>query len=287
MKKIVFNEYVKTFPHKIFGDLTVIKSNKEEDTYWFIGNEIQNVLGFKKLRNAINDADLDHDEVLHISKKNNEDFFKNLNSHLEKVRPFNGHTSEDPIISKFAPSITLIRESGLYGLAMTSRKPIAKDFRRAIRKDILPGVRKLFEKYKEVKLNTDIVLHLDVDYQKINSKWFNYMTHNIGGGHKAMIENRNISLKHTGKTPSKWKEEGKEEATKRGIAPSSIASGLDGMRLLEPEQSASISQHKQLLRLGISDDSAFMISDKSKEVFKLMIDSGVKPNELGGRDNEK
>ena len=46
-------EFVKIFPHQIFGDLTIIKSRVEDDTYWFVGKEIQEILGFQDLSQAI------------------------------------------------------------------------------------------------------------------------------------------------------------------------------------------------------------------------------------------
>jgi len=282
-KQLKFNDYVKSFPHQIFGDLTIIKSSKEEDTYWFVGKEIQQILGFSDLSHAIQYADLDADEILILNKKNNRKLFNDFLSHYsDKGSMFNIETSGDSIISKFSNSVTLIKESGLYGLAMTSRKPIAKDFKRAIRKDILPAVRKLFEVVNEIKLKHEILAHLDVEYQKFNSKYFNALKYGEGGQHKVMVENRSISVKHTNIPPNKWKKMGKEEATRRGIAPSKIASGLDGMRLLEPEESCSISQHKEYLRMGLPEEKAFALSnaDVTKGHFKLMIDNGVMPNEL-------
>lgn len=282
-KQLKFNDYVKSFPHQLFGDLTVIKSNKEEDTFWFIGKEIQNILGFQNLSQAITQADLDIDEVLYLEKNENKKLFNDFVEHFNskgdilKIQP-----SGDHIVSKFSNNITLIKESGLYGLAMASRKPIAKDFRRAIRKDILPAVRRLFEKVNEVKLRHEVLVHLDVEYQKFNSKYFNALKFGKGGQNQVVFDNWEMSVKHTNLPPNKWKANGKEEAVKRGIAPSKIASGLDGMRLLKPEESCSISQHKEYLRMGLSEEKAFALSnaDVTKASFKLMIDNGIIPNEL-------
>lgn len=286
MSKLKFNDYVKTFPHEIFGDLTTIKSHKEDDTFYFIGKEIQEILGFKDMWAAIENADLDADEFLILEKKKDKRIFNDFIDHFKnKVSHFKSETPNISIITKYTPTLTLIKESGLYGLAMSSRKPIAKEFRRAIRKDILPGVRKLFETYKEFKLNTDIVIHLDEDYQKINSRWFNYVTYNLGGKYNTINENIRMSRIHTGIMPNVWKSKGKKEAEKRGIPPSKIVSGLDGMRLLKGEESCAISQHKQLLKMGLSEEKAFKISENTKESYRFMIENGVVPNELF--DNKK
>lgn len=198
-----FNEFAKTFPHEIFGELTVIKNNKEEDTYWFVGKEIQQILGFAKLEQAIRYADLDDDEVLILEKKNNTKLFKSFIKHYDnKGDLLNKQPSTTPILSKYSNSITLVKESGLYGLAMTFRKPIAKYFRRAIRKDILPGVRKLFEKVKEIELKTDVILHLDNEYQKLNSKMINAINMQNGGVIKTVSYNIKSCKDHyNNKTP--------------------------------------------------------------------------------------
>lgn len=289
MKKLSFNNYVKSFPHQIFGNLTIIKSHKEKDTYWFIGKEIQEILGFKNLNQVITDADLDNDEVLVLDKKNNQKLFNDFIKHYDdKGYPLNGQPSGDTIISKFSNSITLIKESGLYGLAMASRKPIAKDFRRAIRKDILPAIRKLFEVVNEIKLRHDIIAHLDVEYQKFNSKYFNALKYGEGGKNRVIFDNWEMSMRHTKIPPHKWKKLGKEKAVKLGIPESRIASGLDGMRLLKPEESCCISQHKEYLRMGLTEEKAFGLSnaDISKSHFKLMINNGIIPNELNKFLNE-
>jgi prophage antirepressor-like protein len=283
MGDIKFNDYVKLFPHHLFGNLTVIKSKKEEDTYWFVGKEIQNLLGFKNLNQVISDADLDDDEVMILEKKNNNQLFDDFIKHYQnKVYPLNGQASEDPIFSKYSPSITLIKESGLYGLAMVSRKPIAKDFKRAIRKDILPAVRKLFEVKNKVSLKHNVELHFSIDVQKEYSKLFNRIRFLEGGVKKVVSDNIEMSMKHTGLPPIYWKNAGIEEAEKRGIPVSKIASGLDGMRLLAPEKSCAISLNKNYQERGISSEEAFSLTCNPKvyDFFSYLIESGIIPYEF-------
>jgi len=282
-------EFVKIFPHQIFGDLTIIKSRVEDDTYWFVGKEIQEILGFQDLSQAISKADLDVDEVLILNKKENKKIFDDFVKNYNEVSLLKREGSKTPLISKHTATITLIKESGLYGVGMASRKPIGKDFRRAIRKDILPGVRKLFEKIEKIQLRHDIIMHLDFEYQKFNSKCFNGMKFAEGGRYNVIFNNKEISERYTDKPPSYWKRKGKEKAVELGIPESKIASGLDGLRLLKPEESCCISQHKEYMRFGLTDEKAFALSsaEVTKGHFKLMIDNGVIPNEFNKYLNEK
>lgn len=280
---IEFNDFVKTFPHNVFGNLTIIKSRIEDDSYWFVGKEIQNILGFKQLTKAITNADLDEDEFRIVTKKKNPIIFNDFIDHYNPEGcDFKSHPSGDPIVTKFSNTFTLIKESGLYGLAMASRKPVAKNFRRAIRKDILPAIRKMFEVKNDIELKHSILANLNIEYQKLNSIWFNSYSNNDGGVNRIIHNNREITLKHTQKPPSYWKKLGKIKAIELGLPPSKIQSGLDGLRLLIGEESCSISLHKEYIRLGVDEDKAFELSNShiTKAHYKLILDSGIIPKEL-------
>jgi len=283
VKKYKFYDYVKTFPHEIFGNLTIIKSKNEDEKYWFIGKEVQNILGFQNLTQAINNSNLYDDETMFLTLKENGELFKLfIDNFTSEPYMLNIEGSETPLFSKHTGSITLISESGFYGLAMNSRKEIGRKLQTWLRRDALPAFRKLFELYNDIKLKNDIDLHLDFNYQKLQSKWYNYVSFKEGGTDRTINNNKNISIKHTNKPPSYWKKIGKEEAINRGIAPSKISSGLDGLRLVFPEESCSISQHKELLRLGLPEEKAFFISNSeiSKNNFKFLLDNNILPNEL-------
>lgn len=287
MSIVKFNDYVKTFPHEIFGNLTIIKSLHEEDKYWFVGKEIQEILGLTDLAQAIQQADLDADEVLNLDKKRNKQLFNDFINYYNEVSVLKTETLETPIISKFTPTFTLISESGLYGLTLNSRKPQAKKFKRWLRKEAIPAIRKLYADVNRVVLSHSIELHLSVDVQKVYSKWFNGVKFNEGGSHLTMMSNREMSLKHTHKPPVYWKKLGKSEAEKRGIPPSKIASGLDGLRLLHPEESCSISLDKNYQERGLSPEKAFQLSNSSeaKSHFKFLIDNNIIPHELNTNKN--
>lgn len=60
---------------------------------------------------------------------------------------------------------TIISESGVYALVFTSRKPEAEQFKRWIRKEVLPSIRKhggylTPQKVEEILLNPDIIIQL-------------------------------------------------------------------------------------------------------------------------------
>lgn len=285
MGNIKFNDYIKTFPHEIFGNLTIIKSHHEEDKYWFVGKEVQEVLGFQDLSQAIQKADLESDEFLILEKEKNKQLFDDFIKYYgNEVSLLKRDTSKTPIISKFTPTFTLISESGLFGLTLNSRKPHAKEFKRWVRRVALPTMRKLYAVSNKVTLNHSVELHVSIDVQKEYSWWFNDVAVKEGGAYNAKMSNMDMSLQHTEKRPGYWKKLGKEEAEKRGIPPSKIASGLDGLRLLHPEESCAISLHKNYLERGLSPEEAFRLSSskEAKNHFKFLIENNVAPHELYG-----
>lgn len=187
---------VEQFQHNVFGNLTVIKSQQEEGKLWFIGKEIQNILELTNLTMAIKNADLDNDETLEFTKKEHPKFWNYLiNFNVDEDSKFNLVSSETPIFSKYSKSITFISESGLYGLVLNSRKPHAKEFKRWIRKEVLPRIRKKHEeKLKYKTLPYEMEIHLDEQIQKEYSKWYNHINMQSGGVNKIVASNIKISL---------------------------------------------------------------------------------------------
>ena len=102
------NMIVKT--NEMFGDLRVVMINNDP---WFVGKEIAEKLGYKEPRSAVS----------------------------KKVDP------EDRGVSKMAtPSgvqeMTIINESGLYSLILSSKLPEAKQFKRWVTSEVLPSIRR-------------------------------------------------------------------------------------------------------------------------------------------------
>lgn len=98
------------FSHPDFGQVRIVTINDEP---WFVGKDVAQVLGYKEPAKAIR----------------------------EKV------DIEDKGVSKMdtpggIQDITIINESGLYSLIMSSKLPGAKEFKRWVTSEVLPSIRK-------------------------------------------------------------------------------------------------------------------------------------------------
>lgn len=99
------------FEHEEFGTLKVLE---EQGEFWFVGIDVATALGYANARKAI----IDHVD--------NED--KNTVTIRDGIR---GN-----------PNKTVINESGLYSLILSSKLPGAKKFKRWVTSEILPTIRK-------------------------------------------------------------------------------------------------------------------------------------------------
>lgn len=102
---------MKIFKHPQFGNLTVIQ--KEDNELWFIGKEVAEKLGYKNVRDAI---------------------YKHVDNDDKGVanRDTLGGTQK----------MTIINESGLYSLILSSKLPSAKEFKHWVTSEVLPSIRK-------------------------------------------------------------------------------------------------------------------------------------------------
>lgn len=102
---------MKVFKHPQFGNLTVIQ--KEDNELWFIGKEVAEKLGYKNVRDAI---------------------YKHVDNDDKGVanRDTLGGTQK----------MTIINESGLYSLILSSKLPSAKEFKHWVTSEVLPSIRK-------------------------------------------------------------------------------------------------------------------------------------------------
>ena len=104
------NNQIEIFKNDEFGEIRTLTINNEP---YFVGKDVASVLGYKEPRSA-------------VSKKVDE---------------------EDRGVSKIAtPSgtqeMTVINESGLYSLILSSKLPSAKKFKRWVTSEVLPQIRK-------------------------------------------------------------------------------------------------------------------------------------------------
>lgn len=99
------------FKNEEFGE---IRSFRKNDEVWFIGKEIAKILGYKNTRDA-------------------------LSRHVEKEDK-NTVVIHDG--NKGNPNQTIINESGLYSLVLSSKLKDAKRFKRWVTSEVLPSIRK-------------------------------------------------------------------------------------------------------------------------------------------------
>ena len=103
------NMIIKT--NEMFGDLRVIMVDSEP---WFVGKDVAEKLGYAKPRNAISNHVDDEDKG---------------------VAPIQGDLGG-------TQEMTIINESGLYSLILSSKLPEAKQFKRWVTSEVLPSIRK-------------------------------------------------------------------------------------------------------------------------------------------------
>lgn len=108
------NKKVQIFQNKKFGEVRGILINNEP---YFIGKEIATVLGYVDTKSAIAD---------HVDKEDRTIIQKGQIATLEI--PNRG--------------LTIINESGLYSLILSSKLPKAKQFKRWVTSEVLPQIRK-------------------------------------------------------------------------------------------------------------------------------------------------
>ncbi|MFT2094171.1 Bro-N domain-containing protein [Acidiphilium multivorum] len=86
---------------------------------WFVAADVCRILGIENPARTISRLDDDERDTLHSMKGVVDNLFR-----------------------KGAQSVSIINESGLYSLVLTSRKPEAKEFKRWITGTVLPSIRK-------------------------------------------------------------------------------------------------------------------------------------------------
>ena len=105
---------LKIFENPAFGQVRTLEREGEP---WFVGKDVAEALGYSNPRKALAD---------HIDE--------------EDRRQGDGVTIRDSIGREQYP--TLINESGLYSLVLSSKLPTAKAFKRWITSEVIPSIRK-------------------------------------------------------------------------------------------------------------------------------------------------
>ena len=115
---------LQVFNNASFGDLRVIM---KDDEYWFVGKDVAIALGYAKPENAISTHVDEEDKTTTLIQGNG---------------------------SNYKSKTTIINESGLYSLVLSSKLPTAKKFKRWVTGEILPSIRKTGS-YSMKQENTD------------------------------------------------------------------------------------------------------------------------------------
>lgn len=99
------------FKNESFGEVRTLIIDNEP---WFVGKDVASILGYAKERNAI---------AAHIDDED------------KQVAPIQGDLGG-------TQEMTIINESGLYSLILSSKLPKAKEFKRWVTSEVLPSIRK-------------------------------------------------------------------------------------------------------------------------------------------------
>ena len=113
-----------------------------DDEPYFVGNDVSTILGYSNYRNAV---------VNHVD---DEDKLRTQIEYAGQKR-----------------SMTVINESGLYSLIISSKLPQAKEFKHWVTSEVLPSIRKhgaylTPDKIEEVLLNPDTLIKLATELKK-------------------------------------------------------------------------------------------------------------------------
>ena len=130
---------VKIFKNSEFGEIRIVPINNEP---WFIGSEIAKILSYTNPSKAIRD---------HVDPE-------------EKL-------TERIVLAGQGRDVTLINESGLYSLILSSKLPTAKRFKRWVTSEVLPAIRRhgaylTEQKVEEILTNPDTIIKLATQLKK-------------------------------------------------------------------------------------------------------------------------
>ena len=102
------------FTNREFGSIRTLMKN---GVPWFVGKDVAEILGYANTKDALS-THVDHEDKAIIQRSENATF-------------------EIP-----TRGLTIINESGLYGLILSSKLPTAKAFKRWVTSEVLPTIRK-------------------------------------------------------------------------------------------------------------------------------------------------
>ena len=102
---------IQVFKNNVFGEIRTMTNEKGET--FFVGKDVATALGYAKPQNAL---------ATHVDKDD------------KSTAPIQG--------TAYETRVTLVNESGLYALILSSKLPQAKAFKRWVTSEVLPSIRK-------------------------------------------------------------------------------------------------------------------------------------------------
>ena len=131
------------FKNEEFGEIRTIEVNNQP---WFVGKDVADILGYSNTRDALAkhvDSEDKADVAIHDGRQNR--------------------------------YMSVINESGLYSLVLSSKLPTAKKFKRWVTSEVLPSIRKnggylTPDKVEEVLSNPDTIIKLATDLKEERAK---------------------------------------------------------------------------------------------------------------------
>lgn len=134
---------LKIFNNEEFGRIRAVEQNGEP---WFVGKDVAEALGYSNARDAIS-------------------------KHIDV---------EDKGVAKCdtpsgAQDMTIINESGLYSLVLSSKLPTAKKFKRWVTSEVIPSIRKhgaylTDQKIEELLISPDTIINLATQIKEEREK---------------------------------------------------------------------------------------------------------------------
>lgn len=252
---------IKNFENGQFGHLTSLKSEKTGKVM-FIAKEVCELWGHTNSSKAIKDAKLLESETLVLKRNDHKDFF--------------AYVTNQQLVTSKTGRLQLISESGLYKLALNSKKAEADQLKHWIATDVLPSLR---QTGKFVMQNTAASIgdHSSVPVQKSNSRDINKVNYRNGGVPEIVEYNTKSCLAMTGFKPK----EIRDSAKRLGLKSSERTSAKEVLRHTRPELACTMSFIDNAVKQGLSFEKFVEIGKKhAAPLFKAMIESGMRPGEL-------
>lgn len=121
---------LKIFENPAFGKIRTVETNGEP---WLVGKDVAEALGYSNTKDAIaNHVDSEDKRIIQKSE------FTTFENHIPKsALPVNFIPADVP-----NRGLTVINESGLYSLILSSKLPKAKEFKHWVTSEVLPSIRK-------------------------------------------------------------------------------------------------------------------------------------------------